>query len=89
MAPTRPVWSGALTELMRTGTFGLGFVVAAIAAGLLMTWLLYPSPLLPGHAEVPQLRGLPYQQAVEELKKIKNASLVIVTATVPATGARR
>ena len=70
MAPTRPVWSGALTELMRTGTFGLGFVVAAIAAGLLMTWLLYPSPLLPGHAEVPQLRGLPYQQAVEELTAV-------------------
>ncbi len=29
------------------------------------------------------------EQAIEELKKIKNASLVIVTAKVPATGARR
>lgn len=28
-------------------------------------------------------------QAIDELKKIKNAALVIVTATVPATGARR
>lgn len=28
-------------------------------------------------------------KAVEELKKVKNAALVVVTATVPATGARR
>lgn len=33
--------------------------------------------------------GLLDEQAIEELKKIKNASLVIVNASVPATGARR
>lgn len=33
--------------------------------------------------------GLLDSTAIDELKKIKNASLVIVTASVPATGARR
>lgn len=37
---------------------------------------------------IPQ-SGLPGQGSLEELKKIKNVSLVWVTATVPATGARR
>lgn len=34
-------------------------------------------------------RGLPGAETLEELRRIKNAALVWVTATVPATGARR
>ena len=37
---------------------------------------------------IPQ-QGLPGQGSLEELKKIKNVAYVLVTATIPATGARR
>ncbi len=37
----------------------------------------------------PQTGALPGAESLQELRRIKNASLVWVTATVPATGARR
>ena len=39
----------------------------AVLGGLLVTWLLYPAPILPGSAEVPALRGIPASQAVADL----------------------
>jgi beta-lactam-binding protein with PASTA domain len=42
-------------------------LATAIAAGLLVTWLLYPAPMVPGSAETPILRGVPASQAIAEL----------------------
>lgn len=70
---------------------GLGLVV-----GLNGTGEPGDGPTMRAMARAMELLGSPVgangtldPQAVEELKKIKNASLVIVTASVPATGARR
>ncbi|MGI9456365.1 MAG: flagellar basal body P-ring protein FlgI, partial [Aeoliella sp.] len=70
---------------------GLGLVV-----GLNGTGEAGDRPTMLAIARAMELLGSPVgtngvldAAAINELKKIKNASLVIVTATVPATGARR
>lgn len=42
-------------------------VAVAVLGGLMVIWLLYPAPILPGSAEVPPLRGIPAPQAVADL----------------------
>jgi beta-lactam-binding protein with PASTA domain len=42
-------------------------IAAAVIGGLLVTWLLYPAPLIPRSVEVPALRGVPAAQAVANL----------------------
>lgn len=68
---------GLVVGLNGTGEAGDRSTMAAIARAM----ELLGSPV--GN------KGLLDNTAIDELKKIKNASLVIVTATVPATGARR
>lgn len=68
---------GLVVGLNGTGEAGDRSTMAAIARAM----ELLGSPV--GN------NGLLDNTAIDELKKIKNASLVIVTATVPATGARR
>src|SRR5690606_6231010 len=68
---------GLVVGLNGTGEPGDGPTMRAIARAM----DLWGSPV--------GSNGLLDEQAIEELKKIKNASLVIVNASVPATGARR
>lgn len=42
-------------------------LLAAVAGGLLVAWLLYPAPIVQREAVVPQLRGIPTDQAVADL----------------------
>jgi flagellar P-ring protein FlgI len=68
---------------------GLGLVV-----GLNGTGEAGDGPTMRALARSMEVMGSPLigdgrQSSLDELKKIKNAALVIVTATVPATGARR
>ena len=44
--------------------------VVAIAAGLGVTWLLYPSPIIPHSVTVPQVQGSPSDQAVAALASV-------------------
>jgi flagellar P-ring protein FlgI len=66
---------GLVVGLNGTGEAGDGPTMRAIARSM----EIMGSPLAFGGP----------QPSLDELKKIKNASLVLVTATVPATGARR
>ncbi len=68
---------GLVVGLNGTGAAGDGPTMRAIARAM----DLLGSPV--------GTNGLLDAAAINELKKIKNVSLVIVTATVPATGARR
>lgn len=70
---------------------GLGLVV-----GLNGTGEANDGPTMRAMATAMQIMGSPLQitgpggqQSFDELKKFKNAALVMVTATIPATGARR
>jgi len=67
---------------------GLGLVV-----GLNGTGEANDGPTMRAIARAMEIMGNPLaggqQGSLEELKKIKNVSLVMVTATIPATGARR
>jgi flagellar P-ring protein precursor FlgI len=70
---------------------GLGLVV-----GLNGTGEANDGPTMRAMAQAMQIMGSPLgttgpggEPALDELKKIKNATMVIVEATVPATGARR
>ncbi len=45
-------------------------VAAAVAAGLLATWLLNPSPIVTTQVAVPALRGLPSDQAIANLAAV-------------------
>ena len=68
---------------------GMGLVV-----GLNGTGEANDGPTMRAIARAMEIMGNPLamsgeQSGLEELRKIKNASLVMVTATVPATGARR
>ncbi|MFO0791463.1 MAG: flagellar basal body P-ring protein FlgI [Pirellulales bacterium] len=68
---------------------GMGLVV-----GLSGTGEANDAPTMRAIARAMEIMGNPITQdpqkaGLDELKKVKNASLVMVTATVPATGARR
>jgi serine/threonine-protein kinase len=52
---------------LRVDRWLVAALVVAVVAGLVVTWLLYPTPLMPRTAEVPALRGLPTAQAVSQL----------------------
>ncbi len=45
-------------------------LVGAIASGLLVSWLLYPAPIVKRRVSVPQLHGTPTAQAVAELAAV-------------------
>src|SRR5437667_9568380 len=67
---------GLVVGLNGTGEVNDGPTMRAIARSL----ELMGNPVAPPDAR---------QSGLDELKKVKNAALVMVTATVPATGARR
>lgn len=48
-------------------TWAILLFTAAIGGGLVVTWLLYPAPIVPRSVTVPQLQGTPSDQAVSEL----------------------
>lgn len=45
-------------------------LVGAVLAGLGVAWLIYPTPIVSGQALVPQLRGIPADQAVADLATV-------------------
>src|SRR5205809_7011981 len=67
---------GLVVGLNGTGEVNDGPTMRAIARAL----EVMGNPVAPPDAR---------QSGLDELKKVKNAALVIVTSTVPATGARR
>jgi flagellar P-ring protein precursor FlgI len=68
---------GLVVGLNGTGESGDGPTMRALARSL----ELMGSPL--------GAQGLPTAEELDELRKVKNVALVMVTATIPATGARR
>jgi eukaryotic-like serine/threonine-protein kinase len=63
----------------------LGFIVAAAAAGYLVTCAIFPAPLLPKSVLVPAFRGMPADSALARLERLGLRGKLADTVSDPLT----
>ncbi len=70
---------------LSTRAWAITVIAVAVAAGLIVTWLLYPAPFLSHSVAVPQLHGTLSDQAVAELAGIGLRGRLAGTVEDPMT----